>query len=215
MKNNNESLFYKGYKLISRGINRVCVECPENKNICYKFEFPDIKRKQKKENIFTFFRRKNREENNFLEYKAHLKLNKILNGKKHERFPRCDGFVDTPIGQALAFEVVKDISGEVAKSVGVYAEQKKTFSLNQLCASIDELSFFLIENNIPLFDMNIGNLVVVNRINKPFLFIIDAKSIMRKRGLVSFSHYIPWLMHKKIRRRSSKLKRIISELWYR
>lgn len=211
-----EKLFCN-YRVISSGANRVCVQSPDDKDVCLKFECPDPSRKSgslRRVLMRFFYGFFNVEVNNALEYKAYSKLKREIGEPqvKH-RFAECYGFVSFPEGRALASQLIRNSDGSRAVPLSNIDSLKTAFSLSEILSSIDELSEFLIKNNIPLFDINTGNLVVVDKNESPFLVVVDAKSIFNRRELIPLSSFVNYLMHKKILRRVGRLKNIIENSW--
>lgn len=115
----------------------------------------------------------------------------------------------TPEGTALRCVLVRDAHGAPARSLYAHLFESTSCQAGQLCAAVDAFEAWLLRHGIPLFDLNSGNLVVVDDPGSPCgvrLVCVDVKSILDGREIVPVSRWIPWLRARKLRRRAERLR---------
>ena len=114
----------------------------------------------------------------------------------------CEGIVETPEGPALRCGLVRDARGLPARSLYAHLFESTPCTAAQLCAAVDAFEAWLLRHGIPLFDLNSGNLVVVEDTGEACglrLVCVDVKSILDGREIVPVSRWVPWLRARKLR----------------
>ena len=207
---------WQGLALISRGANRVCVRDPHDRARCLKFELSAIERtavglRQRLRRWLA--RRLPHFGENRTELRAYRKLHARLGHALDARIAACHGLVSTPSGTALQCECVLLPDGHPARSLYSHLFQTTQHDAHALCAAIDRMEAWLVRNDIPLFDLNAGNFVVVSRNDEVELVCVDAKSVVSGKEILPFSRWSRRLMHRKLRRRAQRLRdRVVAAL---
>ena len=135
------------------------------------------------------------------------------------RFAACRGIVDTARGPALQCECVRRQDGTPAPSLFTLLFDDasplkrlpgaaRASEAARLCSAVGEFTAWLKANDIPLFDLNAGNFVVLPG---PRLVCVDAKSVVSGKEIVPVSRWSRRLMHRKIDRRGARLAARIRE----
>jgi len=128
--------------------------------------------------------------------------------KKHGEIaciPKCYGFVETSLGTGLMSECIRDYNGSISKTLQQFVALE-TYNKDALFKSLDSFCKILIERNIQLFDINLGNIVINILENKNYKPVsIDLKGRYNNCEFIPLSTYVPFLSKKKLQRRSLQL----------
>ncbi|WP_407409307.1 YrbL family protein [Acinetobacter sp.] len=201
-------------QVLGAGANRYCVVSPHDEGICLKIILPPQQRQIKNwrqrlqrylsQNFVRF-------NENYIEWLAYQRLaHKISPDVLRQHLAACLQLDQHQLGLILSCELVRDTSGEISLSLHHYLKNNLSLNTQQICQAIDELALWLIKHNIPLFDLNSGNLVVQYQPTGQLkLKCIDVKSTFKSKEIIPLSYWSKRLMHKKIRRRASRLKDLI------
>lgn len=199
--------------VIGKGANRICVRDVQDPAICLKIDLPKHQRSVKN------FRQRIRRElsdrlslfnENYIEWQAYQRLVQRLGHDVLDSYmARCISLDASAQGLILRCELVQSADGQVAKSLFHYMQHPDDLNPDALCAALDQFQAWLIKYNIPLFDLNSGNLVVQRDGEQLQLKCIDVKSVLRSKEIIPVSYWFKKLMHNKIKRRIARLKVLI------
>lgn len=199
--------------VIGKGANRICVRDVQDPAICLKIDLPKHQRTVK--NLRQRIRRELSDRlsifnENYIEWHAYQNLVTRLGHHIVDSYvARCIGLDASAQGLILRCELVKSADGQVAKSLFHYMQHQDNIDPTQLIIALDAFQAWLIEHDIPLFDLNSGNLVVQRHGQQLQLKCIDVKSVLRSKEILPISYWSKILMHKKIKRRIARLKVLI------
>lgn len=204
---------YAPAQIIGKGANRICVRDVEDPNVCLKIDLPKHERSVKNlrqrirrelSDRFTIFNE------NYIEWQAYQALvTRLGQSTLDHHMARCLSFEQVNQGLMLRCELVQSVNGHVAKSLFYYMQHQEGIDPDLLCAALEEFQIWLIQYNIPLFDLNAGNLVVQHTAQGLKLKCIDVKSVLRSKEIIPVSYWSKQLMHKKIKRRITRLKVLV------
>ncbi len=199
--------------VIGKGANRICVRDVQDPAICLKIDLPKHQRSVKN------FRQRIRRElsdrlslfnENYIEWQAYQSLVQRLGHDILDPYmARCISLDASAQGLILRCELVQSADGQIAKSLFHYMQHPDEMNPDALCAALDQFQAWLIKYNIPLFDLNSGNLVVQRDGEQLQLKCIDVKSVLRSKEIIPVSYWFKKLMHNKIKRRIARLKVLI------
>ncbi len=97
--------------------------------------------------------------------------------------------------------------GSVAQSLYHHLFVDPRHAAVALCVAVDNFESWLLQNDIPLFDLNAGNFVVVEQPGGSLrLVCVDAKSVLSGKEILPFSRWSTRLMRRKIERRAERLR---------
>ena len=203
---------WHGLEIISRGANRLCARDPRNPGHCLKFELPLGERT--KVGLRQRMRRRlgrhiPRFGENRTELRAYRKLRLRLAERTEDYLAACHGLVETANGPALRCDCVLLADGSTARSLYQHLFEGPRHPAEKLCAAVDAFEAWLLENDVPLFDLNAGNFVVVPRGDTLALVCIDTKSVLSGKEILPFSRWSRRLMQRKIQRRAQRLRQRI------
>lgn len=206
-------------RILAQGANRLCVRDPASDAHCLKYELPPQQRTRVglRQRLRRWLaRRIPTLGENRTELRAWRWLRVRQGDACEDVVAPCEGIVETPEGPALRCVLVRDADGTPARSLYAHLFESTPYEATQLCAAVDAFEAWLLRHGIPLFDLNSGNLVVVDDPRSPCgvrLVCVDVKSILDGREIVPVSRWIPWLRARKLRRRAERLRmRIRSRL---
>lgn len=198
---------------LGEGANRYCVVSPFDPKICLKIDLPKERRQIKnwrqrlQRFLSTQFYRFNE---NYIEWSAYQRLQAHIDQNELNRFIAACLKLEVIEDQLiLSCELIRDEHGEISLSLHHYLKHKMPLNIDGVSQSIDQLTDWLIQYNIPLFDLNSGNLVVQHHHEGIRLKCIDVKSTFKSKEIIPLSYWSRVLMHKKIRRRAERLKQLI------
>ena len=201
-------------EIISRGANRLCARDPRDPAHCLKFELPPGERTKVglRQGMRRWLGRHfPRFGENRTELRAYRKLRARLAERTDGTLAACHGLVETANGPALRCDCVLLADGSPARSLYQHLFQGPRHPAAKLCAAVDVFEAWLLENYVPLFDLNAGNFVVVPRGDKLALVCIDTKSVLSGKEILPFSRWSRRLMQRKIRRRAQRLRQRIAD----
>lgn len=205
---------YAPAQIIGKGANRICVRDLQDSNVCLKIDLPKHERRVKNfrqhvqrqlSDRFAVFNE------NYIEWHAYQSLVKRLGHEIVDRYiAQCLSLAPSTQGLILRCELIQSADGEVAKSLFYYMQQQQQLlDAQMLCTALDQFQDWLIQYNIPLFDLNSGNLVVQRDGKQLQLKCVDVKSVLRGKEIIPVSYWFKKLMHKKIKRRIARLKDLV------
>jgi hypothetical protein len=204
---------WHGLKLIARGANRVCVRDPGDPSMCLKLELalsertrvgPRQRLRRRLSVLVPGFGE------NHAELRAYRALRQRLQARTDGKLAACHGLVAMPQGLALRCECIVLDDGRPAQSLYHHLFAEPSYSAPLLCAAVDAFEAWLLENEVPLFDLNAGNFVVVPDGERVSLVCIDVKSTVSGKEIVPVSRWFKPLMRRKIRRRAQRLRQRIA-----
>jgi hypothetical protein len=199
-------------EIISRGANRLCARDPQDPAHCLKFELsPDERTKVGLRQRMRRWlgRHIPRFGENRTELRAYRKLRLRLAERTEGYLAACHRLVETANGPALQCDCVLLADGNPARSLYRHLFEGPRHPAGKLCAAVDAFEAWLLENDVPLFDLNAGNFVVVPRDDALALVCIDTKSVLSGKEILPFSRWSRRLMQRKIRRRAQRLRQRI------
>ena len=202
---------WHGMQVVARGANRVCVVDPDLPGHCLKYPLPPephARRPLRHRLREAWARLVPSRQANTLELRAWQHLHARLGGRLDAHVARCVGLVDTPAGRALRCALVLDRDGRPAPSLYalLFAEARGRHAAEPLCEAVGRFEHWLHAHRIPLFDLNSGNLVAVERDGVPELVCVDVKSVLGGKEIVPVSRWSRHLMQRKIARRAARLR---------
>lgn len=207
---------WHGLQVISRGANRLCARDPQDPAHCLKFELPLAERTTVglRQRIRRWLGRhvplfgENR-----TELRAYRRLRTRLGERTDGFLAACHSLVETANGPALRCDCMLLADGSPARSLYRHLFEDPRHPAEELCAAVDAFEAWLLENHVPLFDLNAGNFVVVPRGDALALVCVDTKSVLSGKEVLPFSRWSRRLMRRKVARRAQRLReRIIAAL---
>lgn len=201
--------YWNGFRVISRGANRVCARDPDDPARCFKFELPpgDRTRVGRRQRLRRWLAlRFPALGENRTELRAYRRLRQRLGAALDGRMAACHGLVDTAAGPALHCDCVLQDDGQPASSLYRHLFIQPAYPAGPLCAAVDAFEAWLLANDVPLFDLNAGNFVVVGPAAAPRLVCVDAKSVLSGKEILPLSRWSRRLMHRKLARRCQRLR---------
>jgi hypothetical protein len=200
---------WQGLEIISRGANRLCARDPRDPVHCLKFELPPAERtrvgmrQSARRWLARLFPRLGENET---ELRAYRKLRARLGAGTEGRLAACHGLVDMLQGTALRCDCVLLEDGSPARSLYHHLFADSRYPAARLCAAVDDFEAWLLDNDIPLFDLNAGNFVVVPYAGRIELICVDTKSVVSGKEILPFSRWSRRLMRRKVARRAQRLR---------
>ncbi|MDP8170453.1 YrbL family protein [Phocoenobacter skyensis] len=164
---------------IAQGSRRKCYQHPEDPNICIKIELEDK------------IRCENRRESRYINKWSDLDLIPISPPIR---------WIETNLGRGLAFQLIRDYSGEISKGIISYYNQS-TINHQVLNNDLNIFKEKILKMPIPVRDLalsnvvyqrltpNTGRFIIIDGIGKPTFITI--KSHTRKKLLESFNNHFP------------------------
>lgn len=189
---------WNGYRVLARGLNRLVVADPDDAAACLKFEVgidgPG-----------------GEGGHNAVELAAHAWLAARLADGDWPWFARCHGVLRTPEGEALRCARVRHADGRDAADLQTCLAARH-YDADTLCTAADRLEAVVLRNRLPLFDVNLMNLMPrEDPAGRVELVCVDVKSLVQRKEAVPLSHWIAPLRARKVRRRFARLRRRIRE----
>ncbi|QCU72643.1 hypothetical protein E5843_09870 [Luteimonas yindakuii] len=202
---------WHGMPVVARGAHRVCVLDPVVHGHCLKYPLPvdpAVRRPLRHRLREAWARLVPRRQANALELRAWRHLHARLGDRLDGRVARCVDLVATPAGQALRCALVVDAGGTPAPSLYdlLSGASRGRYHADALCDAVTRFETWLHAHAVPLFDLNSGNLVVVERAGIPELVCVDVKSVLGGKEIVPVSRWSRGLMQRKITRRADRLR---------
>ncbi|MBS7455863.1 YrbL family protein [Coralloluteibacterium stylophorae] len=187
---------WNGYRVLARGLNRLVVADPDDPEACLKFENGGDPRSGG---------------HNAVELAAHAWLATRLADHDWPWFARCRGPLRTPHGKALQCARVRHADGRDAVDLQTCLAARR-YDADTLCAAAERLQAVVLRNRLPLFDVNLMNLVPREDASGGVeLVCVDVKSLVQRKEALPLSHWIAPLRARKVRRRFARLRRRIRE----
>lgn len=207
---------WQGLEIVSRGANRLCARDPAKPMYCLKFELPIAERTRvgARQNLRRRLAlRFPALGENHTELRAYRSLRARLGERTDGYLAACHDLLATPWGPALRCDCVLLADGSPARSLYHHLFENPRHPAAALCGAVDRFEAWLLRHDIPLFDLNAGNFVVVARGDTLELVCIDTKSVLSGKELLPFSRWSRRLMHRKVARRCRRLRqRIVDAL---
>lgn len=203
---------WQGLDVLARGANRLCVRDPDDDSACLKFELAAHERTRAslRERLRrAWAQRFESFGENAVELRAYQRLHARWGEETHQVFAICQALVSTRWGRALRCTLMRDADGRAARSLYAHLFEGTPFSADALCREVDRIEAWLLQRQVPLFDLNAGNFVVADVDGSPRLICIDGKSTLSGKELLPLSRWLPHLMRRKIQRRAQRLRQRI------
>ena len=201
---------WQGLEIISRGANRICVRDPGDPTLCLKFELPPAERTRvgPRQTLRRWLARVFPSlGENATELRAYRRLRTRLGDGMAGRLATCHDLSVRTQGTALRCDCVLGEDGSVAQSLYHHLFVDPRHAAVALCVAVDNFESWLLQNDIPLFDLNAGNFVVVEQPGGSLrLVCVDAKSVLSGKEILPFSRWSTRLMRRKIERRAERLR---------
>ncbi len=200
---------WQGLEIISHGANRLCVRDPGDASKCLKFELPAEQRTRvgMRQQLRRWLARSfPRFGENRTELRAYRSLYARLGASLENHIAVCHAIIDTPHGKALQCDCVLAGDGSPAPSLYHCLFVEPRYDAESLCTASEAFEAWLIQHQIPLFDLNAGNFVVQAQGGSLRLVCVDAKSVLSGKEILPFSRWSRRLMQRKIARRALRLR---------
>ena len=184
---------YKLTRIINKGARRLCLEHPEDSNLCIK--------------VAMYYKHIWQLRRDLMAYKAvepYIKDFLPLYGDK---------LVDTNLGPGLVCELVKDDDGSTSQMLTtVLAANKFNKDIFDQLMLFSEL---ILKHSIPFYDMNPNNFLVQVKNGKQRLLYIDLKYYNDYKPWVylHLEKVIPALSRAIVKRRFQRLRRVVDRYW--
>lgn len=204
---------WRGMELIARGSNRVCVRDPQDPQLCLKFERPRAERSRggARQTLRRWLALRFPEMGeNRTELRAYRTLRACLGTQTEGWIATCHEVAATPHGEALRCECPLRDDGAPARSLYHHLFVDPAFPASDLCAAVDRFERWLLLHEVPLFDLNAGNFVVLPRAGGLHLVCVDVKSTIAGKEIIPVSRWFAPLLRRKIRRRAQRLRQRIN-----
>ncbi|MFT4198755.1 MAG: YrbL family protein [Pseudoxanthomonas sp.] len=200
--------------VIGRGANRICVVDRRDGGRCLKFMLPPRERTRVglRQRLRRSLAARSGRDENHAEMQAWLWLSQRVPGEELDRHvATCLGLLPTAWGRALCCRRVCDAQGRTAPSLNDLLAGGSRWDAPALCAAVDRFERWLLQYRIPLFDLNGGNLRVLDDGGAPRLVCVDVKSVLAGKEILPLSRRIPVLRRRKLRRRAERLRLRIAQ----
>lgn len=204
-----DATHWQGLEIISYGANRLCVRDPADTSRCLKFELPAEQRTQvgmRQQLRRWLARRFPALGENRTELRAYRGLRKRLGASIESHIATCHGIIDTPHGKALQCDCILATDATPAPSLYHCLFVEPRYDAESLCAASEAFEAWLIQNQIPLFDLNAGNFVVQVQGETLRMVCVDAKSVLSGKEILPISRWSRGLMQRKIARRAQRMR---------
>ncbi len=204
---------WRELQVLSRGSNRLCAVDPASPDFCLKFQLPEDHR------LSAGARQKVRRwlaarmpslGDNHAEARAWRQLRMRLGTATDGVLAQVLGVETTQWGPALRCECLRLADGSPARSLYHHLFEDRRYPAPELCAAVDRFEQWLLLHEVPLFDLNAGNFVVVPRSDGLHLACVDVKSVVHGKEIVPMSRWMGPLRQRKIRRRATRLRQRIN-----
>lgn len=129
-------------------------------------------------------------------------------------FVQCFGLIETNLGQALEVERLFLAHHQPAVSLYDWLQSEKLqaqYQVQHIVQMIDQFTDFLVQHDLPIFDLNSGNFMLCQQHGRLLLKYVDVKSLLQSKEIIPVSRWFKRLMHKKIKRRSARLKTLVKQ----
>lgn len=204
---------WQDIEVISRGANRICVVDPCDASYCIKLDLEQTQAKTGWSNKLRRFIAQALPTNSFAhqEYRHFRQLEKEVGPSLHQHFALVDGLVETPMGLGIRCQRILNADGSAAQPIHYFFDHAAEPDLEALIAALDQFGDFLLEQDIPLFDLNSGNLLVKKSATGIQLICVDIKSLGKTKELIPFTMWFKSLRQRKLQRRLGRLRKMIFE----
>lgn len=176
---------------IGRGSKRDCHQHPDDPGLCIK-----VPRKPEKADA---------QQPSIVEWYCATTLDR--RGVPFRHRARCVGWVETNHGAGLVMERVRNRDGEPALTL-YEAVQHHGIAVEQIGGLFAELKRWVLDNAVPVTDLNSGNLLVRQHEGRPYLVLVDGIGGQKVKFKFVFYRRFPWFARVLSRRRWSRLERI-------
>ncbi len=202
---------WNNFTVIARGANRICVEHPDNPKLCIKF---DLESEHAKGGLTNRLRRQWARwvPNNSFAEQEHRRFNTLksrIGSAATEFFTEVVGIVDTQYGKGLVCRRALNSDGTSAQPIHHYYTHENDISLDQLVAAIESFGNCLLQHDIPLFDLNAGNLMVLKNRGNITIICVDIKSLGVSKEIIPLSVWFRVFRQKKLTRRIDRLVKAV------
>ncbi len=124
----------------------------------------------------------------------------------------CYGFINTDLGKGLLCDCIRDENEEVSKTVWDIVIYQEECDIKYVLATIEKFCSFLTTNHVWIFDLNLKNIVLQQKIDGSYHpHIIDLKGRSANTEFIPISRYIPYFALRKLKRRTRQLVQRITE----
>ncbi|CAM2955509.1 YrbL family protein [Vibrio mytili] len=176
---------FQNWTVIGKGTERVCLQNPEDRAQCVKLSRKDTAKQTYRE--IQFFER--------------LKNKKV----QFTHIPDYLGKVTTETQVGFKQQVVLDEDLSVSLNLSQYiSQQQESVDFDNILRAISTLKDYLMENRIIPSDLVLTNILVQQSGGEIRLYLIDG---FGNTEFIPLSSFVPYLMHRKINRKFTKLLR--------
>lgn len=195
------------YNVIARGANRICVAHHKDPALCIKF---DLDAQQAKGGFANTLRRcwaRWLPANSFAEQEL-----RQFQALKRRAGPAVTQFFAEPLeviesdqGKGLVCRRVLNSDATPAQPIHYYYAHESTLALSEMVQAIERFGDFLRRFDVPLFDLNAGNLLVQQTNSGLQMVCVDIKSLGKSKEIIPLSTWFKPLRQQKISRRIERL----------
>lgn len=195
------------YNVIARGANRICVAHSNDPALCIKF---DLDAQQAKGGLANTLRRRWAHwlpANSFAEQELRQfqALKRRAGSAVTQFFAEPLEVIESDQGKGLVCRRVLNSDATPAQPIHHYYDHENTLKLSDMVHAIEHFGNFLTRYDIPLFDLNAGNLLVQQTHNGLQMVCVDIKSLGKSKEIIPLSAWIRPLRQQKIKRRIERL----------
>lgn len=196
--------------IVASGQWRACYRHPLDSGKCIKVVITQSFSHLKKKTVGNIYRkllapkfsRKDSNDREWLYYDYLRAKGPVVN----DCVAKIHGFVTTSSGRGLVAELITDYDGELSLTFEQMISQRRAWPDN-FKLLVDDFCSVLIEHDVRLYDLNLGNLAL-QQVQKDVFKIkaIDVKGAEDSKSFLRLDRYFPLLAQAKMKRRIKRLK---------
>ncbi len=177
--------------LIGRGLRRECYFHPEDENKCIKVVVSgDFKETRREQSYYRLLEKRN------------------ISWRMLARFY---GNVDTNLGEGAVFDLIRDYTGEISKTLGYYVSATSETGHNDqyLDRALPALKQYLLKWKIVTMSLKPQNIVYkMTHESKGFLVVIDN---IGNSDFIPNCNYVDWMATRKIHRKWQRFEDLLAK----
>lgn len=197
---------------IGRGANRVCVEHPDDPRLCLKIDLPVAGQTGLAGRLKAWLGSRPAASLAHRELQSNRKVHTALGPDFGRHFAEALEVNALNLGFGLVCQRIYNADGTPAHSVDYYLRNPTSISSSVINGALDEFETFLLARDIPLFDLNAGNILIQFTDTGARAICIDTKSLGRAKEILPLANWVKCIRQKKISRRFGRLKSKVSRI---